>query len=589
VSASRQARAAVTLLAVLLAVSGCESLPASGPVTTEPVREQAEDEAPVDFTPDGPERGAAPIEIVRGFLTAMQATPLNTSTARRFLTTQSSSSWVPEMGTVVHDGQTLTVEGKDVRLDLQDTVRLDERGAWLGSAGDASYRIDMVREGGEWRISTPPDRLIVPTTHFETRFQQYFLYFFDKAAQVLVPEPVYVPTGAQATTFLVTGLLRGPGRGLLGVERTFVPARTRLDDISVPVTPEGTAEVPLSDEVLDLEPDQLSKAFAQLAWTLKQVSGVRRLRVTVDGSPLEVPGQGPDADIEGWSEFDPSVSWASQSLFGIRGGRVVTQIGSEERRVSGVLGSLDLGPDTIAVDLPGEQIAATTDDGRVLLAARSRVAGTAPDAADALDVYTAEGRLLKPSWDLHSQLWVVDRTAAGAQVVVVRNSIDRELDVDGLTGEDVRSLVVSRDGSRLVAQVAGNRRDTLVIGRIERDQSGKVRRVVDVSELDVSALRVRRIRDVAWRTPGSLAVLTAPTPSTSQVLVVKVDGSSTLEDSTTDAEVFRGEAARIITSSTLGAPLYLRSRDGAMYALASNARWTGAGVRPGLRSPTFVG
>ena len=138
-SASRPARAAVTLLVVLLAVSGCVSLPASGPVTTEPVREQVEDEAPVDFTPDGPERGAAPIEIVRGFLTAMQATPLNTSTARRFLTTQSSGSWVPEMGTVVHDGQTLTVEGKDVRLDLAGH-RPPRRAGCLAAAAPATRR-----------------------------------------------------------------------------------------------------------------------------------------------------------------------------------------------------------------------------------------------------------------------------------------------------------------------------------------------------------------------------------------------------------------------------------------------------------------
>ena len=202
-------RTLAALLVVLL-TAGCVSLPATGPIRTEPVRAQLEDEAPVDFTPAGPEPGAAPIEVVRGFLTAMQATPLNTSVARRFLTTPSSTEWVPERGTVVYSADSITAAGQDVRLDLGDTVRLDSRGAWLGSGGDVSFDIDMVREGGEWRIHSPPNRLIIPTAHFETRFQQYFLYYFDKSAQVLVPEPVYVPTGAQATTFLVDGLLGGP-------------------------------------------------------------------------------------------------------------------------------------------------------------------------------------------------------------------------------------------------------------------------------------------------------------------------------------------------------------------------------------------
>ena len=56
-----------------------------------------------------------------------------------------------------------------------------------------------------------------------------------------------------------------------------------------------------------------------------------------------------------------------------------------------------------------------------------------------------------------------------------------------------------------------------------------------------------------------------------------------------DAEVFRGEAGRLVTSPVLGAPLFIRTSGGQMYALASNGRWVGAGLEPGLRSPVFVG
>lgn len=578
--------AAMVALAVC---AGCAGMPADGPVRTEQIGAQVEDEAPVDFTPGGPEPGAAPVEVVRGFLVAMQATPINTSVAREFLTTESSQSWVPEQGTTVYDSETRTSRGPRVRLELGGTVHLDRRGRWLGQAGDRSYRLRMVREGGEWRISEPPNRLIIPATHFETWFTQHFLYYFDKAAQILVPEPVYVPTGAQASTFLVAGLLAGPERRLLGVERTFIPARTRLDDISVPVSQDGVVEVPLSDEVLDLDSEQLSSAFAQLAWTLRQVPGVERLRVTVDGSPLDLPGVGADISVNGWSEFDPAVSWASQSLFGIRQGRVVTQVGGEERRVSGVFGGRDLRPRRIAIDLAGEQVAATTADGSVLVGPRSREAGTDPGLDEVRRVYAGGTDLLAPVWDGYDQLWVLDRTGGGAALSVVRSSKGREVSVPGVTGEDVRSLLVSRDGTRLVAEVARQGRESIVLARVQRDPDGRVRRVLPARPVRLGGHNVRTIRDVAWRTPGSLALLTAPSESTSQVVVVKVDGSSSAAESTTDAEIFSGVGRELVTSPSVGSPLYIRTPDGAMFALAVNGRWTSAGIRPGLRSPTFVG
>jgi hypothetical protein len=577
------------LLGLSLLLSGCVSLPDSGPVLSEPAGQQLEDEAPVDFTPDGPRPGAAPIEIVRGFLVAMQATPLNTSVARQFLTAEGNSAWVPERGTVVYTDEARTAEGDDVRLRLHDTVSLDGRGSWLGRGGDLGYRLHLVREKGQWRISDPPNRLIIPLSHFESRFNQYFLYFFDKSGEVLVPEPVYVPTGAQAPTSLVDGLLQGPGRGLLGVERTFVPARTKLDDISVPVSQEGTAEVPLSDEVLDLDDEQLSLVFAQLAWTLAQIPGIERFRVTVDGSPLDLPGEGEDSDVSDWSEYNPSVAWASQALFGVREGRVVTLVGGQERRISGIFGSLQLGIDEIAVDLPAEQVAATTDDGKVLVAPRSRIPGTEPDPGDARTVFVGGTDLLRPAWDLYGQLWVLDRTRSGAVLEVLRPGTSERVDVPGVSGEDVRSFAMSRDGTRLVFEVASGGRERLLLARVERRHSGRVRQVTAAVRIPLGGLGVRRIRDIAWRTPGSVAILAAPTPDTSQVVVVKADGSSTVAESTTDAEAFRGKAGRLVTSPVLGAPLYIRTAGGQMFALASNGRWVGAGLEPGLQAPTFVG
>ncbi len=587
-------RALVLLLTLLtLALAGCVSLPDSGGVESEGRPDQeSQSDPPIDYTPSGPRPGASPVGIVSGFLDAMTATPVTNQYALTFLTEAAQSSWVPENGTIVYGSETPGASGRLVTIELTDTIQLDRRGEWLGNTSggrDVSYELELVQEDGEWRINNPPDFMIVPQSHFESRYQQYFLYFFDKSAQVLVPEPVYLPRGEQAATMLVRGLLLGAHRSLLGAERTFLPAGTELE-ISAPVQADGTVDVPLSDEILDLDDEDLDRAMGQLAWTLSQVPGVERMRITVDGSPLDVPTRGLVQEVRAWPEYDPSVNWASQELFGIRDGHVVNLVGDQERRIAGLFGSKDYGLRSIAVDLPAEQVAGIGGAGTtVLVAPRTRETGEVP-TEDSVDViYDGGSDLLKPAWDLYGQVWLVDRTRAGAAVSVVSEGTVTGLTVPGISGEKIKAFVVSRDGTRLVTVVDGARFDRLRIARIMRNDQGGVRRVAPAVDLPVGAIQVNEIRDIAWRTPGSVALLTGPVPGLSQVIVALVDGSSALGDVATNAELFRDEARRIVTSPSPGSSLYVGTKNGQLFQLASNGRWTGTSIKGGLRSPTFVG
>lgn len=580
------------LVAVLALLGGCVSLPHTGPVRSGPAQAQPDVDAPFEFNPAGPQRGATPIDIVNGFLLAMQATPLRTDIARQFLTTESRGTWAPEHGTVVYRRSTLTSSETKVSVRLDDTDLLDGRGQWLGDPSGGTgvqYHLDLVREKGQWRISNPPDALIVPRSHFEQRFSQYFLYFFDKSSKVLVPEPVYLPRGEQAPTLLVRGLLRGVDQRLLGTERTFIPPKTELD-LSVPVSRDGTAEVPLSDQVVDLPRARLGLALAQLAWTLRQVPGIERLRVTVDGSPLNLPGKGTTQSTSWWSQYDPSVSWASPELFGIRDGRVVSLVGAQEHRISGLFGSRDSGLRSVAVDMAAEKVAGVTTDGsRVLVAPRSRPTTAPPDPSSASVAYSGGADVLRPAWDLYGRLWVLDRRRSGAVLSVVHSGRSTRLTVRGITGQDVKRFLVSRDGTRLVAVVSGRRRDRLVTARVQRDHSGQVLGVLPAVPLPVAAFKMTEIRDLEWRTPGSVAVLTGPTAGRSQVVVARVDGSSAFGDLATNAEIFREDAVDLVTSPAPGTPLYVGTSDGGLFELTPDGRWTATGIRAGLSSPTFVG
>lgn len=584
-------RRAALLLAIMsaLALSGCVSLPQDGPVHSLPAQKQAQADALVDFTPGGPKAGSAPVPLVDNFLTAMTATPLNTFVAREFLTSESSRSWVPEHGTIAYGSHRLVSEpGGRVLLELDDVVELDDRGAWLGDpTGGRGLRYDLrlVREDGEWRINRPPNRLLVPRTHFDTEYQPYMLYFFDKSAQVLVPEPVYVPRGLQAPTLLVAGLLKGPARDLPGVERTFFPASTSLDGISVPVSRDGTAEIPLSDSVLDVEDQQLNLLFAQIAWTLGQIPGVERIRVTVDGTPVDLGGTPVDVRVGSWSEFDPAVAWASTALFGMRDGRVVAVANGKEEKVGGPFGAVPLGLRAIGVDLPAQHVAGVTSDGtRVLESAMNAT----PGQSQVRTVYAGTD-VLRPVYDLYGQVWILDRTASGARLAVVRSGVASVVPVPGLSGHAVVRMVLSRDGTRLVAQLRDNGRDALVVSRVERDSRGRVRRVSPAVSLPLPGEGGAVIRGLAWRTPSSLAVLVSPSAGASQLLAVKVDGSAAPEEVNTNSEVFRDNALQLVTSPAVGAPLYIETTGGQLFSLASTGRWTGTSIRPGLAAPVFVG
>jgi len=570
-----------------LGISGCVSLPDGGAVRSVTVNDSGDGETLVDYIPAGPSRDSGPVHLVSSFLTSMTATPLSTRVAREFLTASSARRWTPERGTISYGSQQLVRgPGHRVTLRLRDVVELDSRGAWLGdptSGRGHDFTLRLVREDGQWRISDPPDRLLVPRAHFDSQYQQLLLYFFDEAARVLVPEPVFVPRGREAPTLLVEGLLKGPEPYLGRVEETFLPAGAGLVG-TVSVSRSGTATVPMSGEVLDVDGRRRDLMFAQLAWTLGQVPGMERVRVTVDGARVT----GGDFGVDDWSKYDPAVVWASSEVFGLRAGRVVTFTDDTEEKVSGPLGGLSLGLRSVAVDLLAQRVAGVrADGGRVVESDRDGVPGRDPTRADVRTVYRGTD-VLRPAYDLHGQLWLVDRTSVGARLLVVRAGTARAVSAPGVTGMRVSRFVLSRDGTRLVIQVRRAGRDELFVSRVQRDARGRVLGLGASRRLVVDG-PPGRVEDVAWRSPASLAVLVRPSADSSRLLVVEVDGSSDPEQNL-DVDLFAGRAERLVSSAAAPTRLLIGTRAGRFYSLSASGQWLPvARIKPGLQALTYAG
>lgn len=579
------------MLAVLALLAGCVSLPDTGSVTTEPRQGTADDGAgSYDYTPLGPRPGYTPSEVVDGFLLAMQASPQSTAVARKYLTDEARAGWFPEKTTLVHGSKVVTGDDRVFRVSLDQTDQLDERGSWLGRVGGSKgvdYDLEVVRERGEWRIANPPDALIIPRDHFESRYQQYAVYYFDPSGQVLIPQPTYLPRGEQAATLLVRRLLDGPDPRLEGVLRSYLPGGIE-DVFSVPVSLEGVAEVTLDEQVLRLSEEDRELVLAQLAWTLRQVTGVDSMQVTVDGVPLDVPGAGSPQNVSSWTEYDPAVQWASREVFGVLDGSPVALSESGED-VAGVFGAQEYALRDIAADLTGSRIAGVSEDGTTVVLAPRGQTTEEPPSPEQTEVLYSGTDVLGPSWDVFENLWLVDRTPDGATVSVVVDGEVMPVEAPGLAGEDVTDFVVSRDGSRVVAVVPGRSGEQLMISRVARTPNGRVRGLTRAVELPLAQGGVDEIRDIAWRSPTSVAVLTGPSPESSQVLLALVDGSTALADVDSTAEIFRRRAVRLVASPSADTPVYLGTPDGSLFELGGDGSWTEADVRQPLLAPTFAG
>ena len=249
---------------------------------------------------------------------------------------------------------------------------------------------------------------------------------------------------------------------------------------------------------------------------------------------------------------------------------------------------LALGLRSLAVDLLAQHIAGVSSDGRTVLESdRDGVPGRTARAATSAPSTRAPTCSGPPTTSTASS---GSSTAprAGARVSVVRAGTARPVVAPGVTGAQVDRVTLSRDGTRLVTQVRRGGRDRVLVSRVERDTKGRVTRVGPAQVLPLGGARAR-----SWTSPGRgrppWRCWCGRRSTTSQVLLVKVDGSSTAASLETDAELFDGRATRLVASPAPGTPLLLGTADGRLLGLSRTGRWARTAIEPGLGAATFVG
>ncbi|QZY30026.1 LpqB family beta-propeller domain-containing protein [Nocardioides coralli] len=558
---TRWRRLGLVLTGLCLLGTGCVGMPDEGPVVETQAEVDTGEELGYYNDPQSPVPGESPTDIVKHFLDAQAAIPIQTNTASEFLTRDFASTWRPQQRTITYAAASLPQGSNQITVELDGANQIDGRGRWRGSLPERAEELSfsMQREDGEWRIADAPDALVVPESWFSQAYRRVSLYFFDPSARILIPEPVYVPRGERLASALVAGLLQGPTAGGQ-VERSFIPSGLEVD-LSVPVTGDGVAEVALTGDGVVPAPQDAQLMVAQLARTLAQDPSLTGFRVTIAGEPVALPGGRTTFAIDQGDSFDADAIQSTSLLFGLREGRLVSGPPDVLSYADGPMGAEAQGLRSVGVDLTGSRVAGVSVQGDRVLVSEVRDPG-----ADLTQVVSGAEDLLPPAWDFAGRLWLVDRGGGDARVSVVRGREPREVRVPGITGEDVTHAIVSRDGSRLVAVVRDRRADRVLVSRIAYDARGRPRAGSRAREIAWDDIPRPSVIDLAWSSPTSLAVLHRLNGALSQARTMAVDGAPV--GLTGIASTFSQRTRAVLSTPRATDPVYVVSRAGLVDVLS---------------------
>lgn len=315
-------RSALTrLVAVTLALllGACTDIPTSGPVTEVTVSAEGRG---VQIAPGPPQKGMSASRIVEGFLQAMADPTGDYEVARQYLSSSARGQWAPRRATVVYDGW---VEAIGEGLELRGTTRgtVDAVGRFTVSRESLTHDFGLLQEEGEWRVSAPPDGVLVSSYIFARSYNSARSYFISSSGQAVVPEPLHLPTSEITPGRIVEAQLAGPGTLLSAGVRNAIPAGTRLGAAGASVDSSGVVTVALEGVPQGLGEVERRELGAQLLWSLSSIRKISGLHLTVDGRPYPLPGQNDKQVLElsSQQDYQPLSKAESADLYGVHEGR----------------------------------------------------------------------------------------------------------------------------------------------------------------------------------------------------------------------------------------------------------------------------
>jgi hypothetical protein len=522
----------VAMLAGLLLLTGCTTIPNSSPqVIRTPIRGDADSPQP-SITP---EPGEDPQAVVLKFISAAVLAGAQHSASRQFLTTAAARKW-QDTSTVILDEPRATKPPPDLGGDRATVVvsgrrvgQLDSAGVYtpvlknLGKGDQESFTFRLVRTNGQWRIDQLPPGVLVGSPAFNASFNPpSTLYFLNAAADTgqlaLVPDLRYTSlTGQAQASWMLTQLLVGPRAELAQSVVSEIP-----DQVGKPTVQLGdpiTVEIPGTNQLDGAGRNALA---AQLAFTFYPFEyGGPQLMITDGGRPVRIPDAvGTTFDTNDFNVLSPAQQATVANAYYLRNGAVIDA--SDDTPLPGLLGQ--------AGEL--DSVALRDDStGTVLQAAGVRQGALLVDTDKRLvKVPLPPGEVSRPEWRPHANDVWVGVGDKGAIYRVTPGDAARPVSITSplggsLTGQ-VLAVRFSPDGARIAAVVrAPDGTAAAWVGSISSGTDVRIDSFEPVTPVQLV------VSDIAWANETKLSVIAASTASAgpAQVWRLSSDGSQLIQ------------------------------------------------------------
>lgn len=555
-----------------LALTGCATIPTSGPVARVSQTPQAQSSRGVDIAPQPPSRGGNTEVILAGFLTAMATPQAGYQVARQYLTEAAATKWKPDSGATIYDPDDhppITTD-KSAVLTAPLVGRLDAQGRFTPTEGTLQHDFGMRQVDGEWRIGNPPDGLLLARSLFTRYYSPLTVWFLSADNSLLAPQLVHVPDGAANPSRSLDALLAGPSPWAGPTMGSALPAEARTST-TVSLQPDGLAVVILPASLNVLSEGARIRAAAQIVTTLTEFDQVKGVRLQAGGKVWEITRAADPSSVRrsDFDSFQPVEQRNATDLVAVRGGivgRVVEGSRPEFVPISGAFGARNWGDEAGAVDV-GPDLGTVV----VVNSARTSVWTTQFGSDKATSRVRAE-RLTRPQVLLDGTVWTIG--AVDGVQSLMRMNLDRQLHtfaIKDLPPGDVVAFRIAPDHTRMAVIVKEGETSTLGLMRLRGSETLTVDGWLALPVTTGSGPLVNP-KDVAWAEPGTMVVLSATTQdSRTGVYSVSSDAAlvEALGPSATDIEPVELSAS----PRRQGVTAVVRGSDNRVWRFEDRYRW----------------
>lgn len=546
----RPARVGAYAACGALLLAGCASMPDSGDLSGVESTPRQDSQVRVFAMP--PREDAPPAEIVQGFLEALTSDDPQYETARKYLTDSARKAWDPSRSTIVladapnpESVPSGTRESADenslYRLSGTKVATVDAQHAYAPDSGsyNRTVHLTQLKDSKQWRIDGLPQGVVMGKSDFQRNYVSVNKYYYASnvpsgtGGQLgTVADPVYVREQVDPMTQMVRALLKGPTRWLDPVVRSSFPSGTDLKKGVKSLSPDdrNRVTVPLNRKADHVGQGQCTKMAAQLLFTLQDLTptGVNEVELQKsDGSQLCVLTENQAEGIAARGMGQPP-----EYQYFIDSSRRLVRMpsGNGDKKpepVPGALGEGDKKLRSAAVSRDESSAAGVSADGSSLYVGSLVSGSSLGEAVLHSQGKTAEDRLTTPSWDGQGDLWVADRDPKNPRLLLLRKGAGDPLVVQAPTLDGrVEAVRVAADGVRIALIVEKDGKNSLRIGRIQRDtKSGEPTRVSILEPRSV-APQLEEVTAMSWAGDSRLVVVGREKGGVQQMRYVQVDGST---------------------------------------------------------------